>query len=62
MATNKIIDKENISTMSKYELSEHLIECGFSEEIASTIQGMARTFLVKNILLCMSSYIQNSVL
>ena len=48
--------------MSKYELSEHLIECGFSEEIASTIQGMARIFLVKNILLCMSSYIQNSVL
>ena len=61
MATNEIIDKENIWTMSKYELSEHLIECGFSEEIASTIQGMARIFLV-NILLCMSSYIQNSVL
>ena len=62
MATNEIIDKENIWTMSKYELSEHLIECGFSEEIASTIQGMARIFLVKNILLCLSSYIQNSVL
>lgn len=62
MATNEIIDKEYIWTMSKYELSEHLIECGFSEEIASTIQGMARIFLVKNILLCMSSYIQNSVL
>ena len=61
MATNEIIDKEYIWTMSKYELSEHLIECGFSEEIASTIQGMARIFLVKNIL-CMSSYIQNSVL
>ena len=62
MATNEIIDKEYIWTMSKYELSEHLIECGFSEEIASTIQSMARIFLVKNILLCMSSYIQNSVL
>ena len=62
MATNEIIDKEFIWTMNKYELSEHLIECGFSEEIASTIQGMARIFLVKNISLCMSSYIQNSVL
>ena len=49
MATNEIIDKEDIWTMSKYELSEHLIECGFSEEIASTTQGMATIFLVKNI-------------
>ena len=40
MATNEIIDKDDIWTMSKYELGEHLIECGYSEEIASTLQGM----------------------
>ena len=40
MATNEIVDKDDIWAMSKYELSEHLIECGYSQEIASTFQGI----------------------
>ena len=46
MATNEIIDQNDIWTMSKYALCEHLIECGFSEEIASTLEGKYYSIIV----------------
>ena len=40
MATNKVVERDDIWLMDGEELHEHLIEAGFSEETCSVIKGI----------------------
>lgn len=39
MATNEVVERDDICLMDTDELHEHLIEAGFSEETSSVIKG-----------------------
>ena len=40
MATNEVVERDDIWLMDGDELHEHLIEAGFSEETCSVIKGI----------------------
>ena len=39
MATNEVVERDDICLMDTDELHEHLIEAGFSEETSSVSKG-----------------------
>ena len=41
MATNEVIDQEDIWHLDVDELAEHLLEQGFSDEAVSILKGMS---------------------
>ena len=40
MATNEVVERNDIWLMDRDELQEHLMEAGFSEESSSIIKGI----------------------
>ncbi len=42
MATNEVVERDDICLMDGDELNERLIEAGFSEETSSVIRGIIR--------------------
>ncbi len=44
MATNEVVERDDIWEMDRDELHEHLIDAGFSEETSSVFKGIYRLF------------------
>ena len=46
MATNEVVERDDIWLMDQDELHQHLIEAGFSEETSLVIKGITVAFIV----------------